>query len=397
MPCNTAKLWFVPDQEDYALVNIPETVVRANINKYDNEIRDLFAEDEYFCSYRGLYNEILSPSSCPLMYADVDSTKPKHKQVLKERAIQEDSCQPNEEFASLRDKFIAALVADHRLDRFTDPKGESRKEYRAHYTSRFDAYILNSNAVEFDTARLLFGLESAQDQRKLLEMVSGQHLKEIKRPVMLLICMINTEQTTTYGCTEGYAAAFDVPADHLIIRPFRSDKETHPLNGPWTSDVPNDGISISCASYDFIRGFTVMAANLENEHDNFKLMVHRHVMQYYLDIWKFLFKPSFHIPEDPAKLRTRVEEADRKIWERLTSTKFPVKEKEWLLPPGGLVAFRKLQQLLEDEEPELRKDAVKANSDGDDQVAENAAVVYEKIMELIRDFNADPSRDVLGN
>ena len=254
---------------------------------------------------------------------------------------------------------------------------------------------MNSNAVEFDAAKLLFALESPEDQRKLLEMVSGQHLKEIKRPVMLLICMIDTRQTTTYGCTEGYAAAFDVAMDHLIIRPFRSDKDTHPLTGRWSSHVPDDGISISCASEDFIHGFTLMAANLENEHDNFKLMVHRHVMQYYLEIWKFNFIPCFDIPEDPDKLRTRVEEADRKIWERLSSTKFPVKEKEWLLPPGGLVGFRKLQQLLKDQEPELRKDAVKANSDGDDQVAENAAVVCEKIMELIRDFNADPGRDVV--
>ena len=131
MPCNTAKRWFVPDQEDYALVNIPESVVRANINKYDNAVRGLFAEDEYFSSYRGLYNKILSPSSCPLIYADVDDTNSEHKQKLKERAIQEDSCQPNEEFASFRDKFIAAQVDGHRFDHDTET-GEQEKEYRVH-------------------------------------------------------------------------------------------------------------------------------------------------------------------------------------------------------------------------------------------------------------------------
>lgn len=390
----------MPDQEDYALVNIPEAEVRANINQYDKMIRGLPAKEQRFSHYLKngggtLYNEILSPSSCPLIYADVDDTKPEHKQMLKERAIQEDLCQPNPEFAPRREKFIKALIDGHEPGSCDDPTRESEGELRAHYTSRFDAYILNSNVVEDDTARLLFELESAQDQRDLLEMVSGQHLKKTERPVMLLICMIDTHQTTTYGCTEGYAAAIDVPRNHLIIRPFRSDKDTHPLTRPWTSNVPNDGISIAGSNYSFACAYTVMASNLENEHDDFKLMVYSQVIQYFLKVWKHIFNFYFFTPESAAKVRTQVEEADIKVWERLSRTPFPVKEKEWLLPPGGLVGFRDLQQVLECMEPELRKEAVQTRSDGDDQVAESAAMVYEQIMKLIQDFNADPSGDVV--
>ncbi|KAG7004371.1 hypothetical protein G7Y79_00026g059550 [Physcia stellaris] len=400
MPCDTAKRWFVPDQEDYALVNIPEAEVRANINQYDNAIRGLPAREQYFSHYLkngggALYNEIFSPSSCPLIYADVDDTKHEHKQMLREKAIQEDLCQPNADFASLREKFITALVDGHEPNPCDDPTRESEGELRAHYTSRFDAYILNSNVVEDDTARLLFELDSAQDQQHLLEMISGQHLKKTARPVMLLICMIDTHQTTTYGCTEGYAAAIDVPKNLLIIRPFRSDKDTHPLTQPWTSNVPDDGISIACSSSSFVSAYTVMASNLENEHDDFKLMVYSQVIQYFLKGWNHIFNFYFLKPESAAKVRTQVEEADAKVWERLSRTPFPVKAKEWLLPPGGLVGFRDLQQVLECMEPELRKEAVKAKSDGDDQVAENAAMVFERIMKLIKDFNADPSGEAV--
>ena len=401
MPCNTADRWFGPDPEDYALVNIPEAEVRANLNDYDNAIRVLPDKDFYFshcleADGGGLYNYTFSPSSCPLIYADVDDTKPEHKEMLKKRATQEDLCQPNAEFASRRQKFIQALIDGHEsgpFDRLLTPGLKSK--LRAHYTSRFDAHILNSCAVEDETAKLLFGLESAQDKQDLLEMVSGQHLKETKRPVMLLICMIDTHQTTTYGCTEGYAAALDVPKDQLIIRPFRSDKDTHPLTKPWTTEVPDDGISIVSSAYYFAYRFYVMVSRPESEYNDFKLMVYSQVIQYFLKFWEYIIDPKLLTHKSASKIRINVEEAYTKVLERLSRIPFPVKQKEWLLPPGGLVAFRQLEMDLKRVEPDLRKQAIEGKSDGQDQVAENAAIVYEKITKLIQDFNADPSGDLV--
>lgn len=372
MSCDTAKKWFVSDRvwkalnEDYALVNVSASSVRGALSILDDAVRTRpashdgkpitfeeylegpMSSNEYqFLNYRR-YN---------LIYADVDDTKPQHKETVVELATNDESEEMERpEFVALREKYAAAML-----------------ENESGLVANDMDSIVREAVLDVKTMDFLLDL-SPKDQERFLQMASGQSLSGKSRPVMLLLRMLDTKQTTTMGATEGYVVAFDVINNQLIIRPFHSDRDTHPLTKPWSSKLPNDGISFSGTPLDFAESFT---RNHRDSSDVFKLWIHGHVANILLEHWSAFskdFVPGVY--DEVQTFKKYVRKANRYVEEILEKTEFPHKEK--LGDPDHQElseGYRELEQALVSVEGEIRKSAVKAKAVGDVRVRISAPLI----------------------
>ena len=81
------------------------------------------------------------------------------------------------------------------------------------------------------------------------------------------------------------------------------------------------------------------------------------------------------------------------ITDHLSDLDYPIKEKT-KVADGPMLPFIMLQQEVHARETLFRDAATKMKKDGKEQIAENAAKVYEKILKIMRGFNEDPTKEV---
>ena len=238
----------------------------------------------------------------------------------------------------------------------------------------------------------LFELGSPEERQLFLHMVSGHTRVKDKRPLILLIRMINTEQTTMPDSITGYAIGFNVLEGRLIIKSFYSDKCTHPLTSPWTPAIQRDEISFYGTRLEFAYEFVPELPESRGSDLHIKLLVHEHAVSFLLDHWDGLFR--FVISsEDSASLRNKVYIFRAKRTEIIQAYRFPVKQKVGEITPAVVENFQDLRDTLLDREKGFKDNALRAKRDGKEQVAENAAKAYEKLLGIINAFIEDPTKE----
>ena len=293
------------------------------------------------------------------------------------------------DFVALRDKYAA----------YMSNSGSDKYEYEG-VAKDMDRIVLK-RVIDHETMDFLLGL-SAKDQELFLQMASGQNLTRNSRPVMLLLHMIDTKQTTTMGSTEGYIIALDVVNNRLIIKPFHSDKDTHPLTKSWDAELPNDGISFSGTPLAFARSFLAYCRDTRSLKlpDPFKFFIHGHVVEILLKHWTGFakdFVPDVHdygasiTYGNVEAFKEDVQQDYDYVQEILAKTDFPVKEKPEDEGHKGYCGYRELEQSLRAVEDGIRQEAMKLKAAGDVRIAGNAAKVYERILGILEEFNEDPA------
>ena len=215
---------------------------------------------------------------------------------------------------------------------------------------------------------------------------------------MLLLGLIDTEQTTAMGVTEGYAMALDPAGDRLIIKSFHSDKDTHPLTGILRTETGKDDIEYDGPCFHFAKSFAEhYKEESVDQRLGFKLLVHDYVIKFFILHWDGLFKDRSralgYSQEYLDNLEKEVEYAYYIVIDVLKRIKFPVIKK---LGEAyyALNAYKKLERAMATTEHEFRQDALTARESGEEKIAENAAKGYEKLLGTVRAFNEDPTADV---
>ena len=178
-------------------------------------------------SFHTFYEELISRKTydflhCRLVYSDVDDTRPEHRQTLIDQAISELPAEfERTESGAIHDRLIELILKGWNVE----PHGEGYVYHKSRAVAMLEK-VYRGGALDEEIISSLFILEHSHES--FLHVVCGQGCRTHKRRVILLLDVIDTEQTTAMGVTEGYATAFD-PADHrLMIKSFHSDKDTHP-------------------------------------------------------------------------------------------------------------------------------------------------------------------------
>ena len=386
--------------EDYALVNYSASTTRRLIDAANHRTRysqagvakpcKCFPEasnDQLDCC---VY-EFMPDQGCVLIYADVDDTEPEHKQMLAKKVLTEEPLEEEDiRCAGIRKRSIA------NLQRLGFPREESltSEDPRKVVTLHLDNHVFSGpRNLDRNLTRTLFELKSPAERQLFLYMVSRKDRVKEKRPLILLIHMINTEETTMPDSITGYAIGFDVLQGQLIIRSFYSDKCTHPLTSPWTPVDPGDEISFYGTPLEFAHEFFRELPESRDPDLHIKLLVHAHAVKFLLDHWDGLFRTVIS-SEDAASLRKEVCNLHTKRIEITKAYRFPVKEEFGDITPAVLQNFQDIRNTLLDREKAFKDNALKAKRDDKEKVAENAAKAYEKLMSTINLFIEDPTKEL---
>lgn len=437
MPCETATKWLVPDAEWYALENDYAVkgltkVIRREIEEGNNDFPTILSDGSvipiYFSQlmygqgrWVGYYD---FATTGRMLWADVDDSKPEHKKEVQETSkttVEID--RDNGPHAALW-KEAMDILCKERVPYFKEDEEETKKE-DVHLTeSQF--YRIERGELRPDLLNLMLThFKEPEKKQQMIEIVTDQAHHTVKRPLMILAGLIDSVQTPTRGEKKGWTVGYDIIKDILICKPFSSQEGRHPLGGSWYVDVVGDGVSFSWSPKVFIEEFLklgdILKAKLENgeikeklagEQENedgegpdlelsdtvfaFRLAVHTVTAKFILKHWAgFVKSQPDTSAEEAAALFTKVKDTKIKIKQTLRRVQIPVVVKAETPDKKLCVcAVEDIEGELEEHEDYLRRAAVMAKEQGHEKVAENLAVLYEKMIGLVKAFNEDPEKDM---
>ena len=386
MSCATAKRWFVPKSEyrykteDYALVGETAEQVSQEISAYDNETRHEWAEELEnnsqwlarlgYCT--GCYGFAMQGK---LIYADVNEKDPKHKEKVYGSLAREPDLEAETE---------EAATAVRELVEFSKEEQESDDMPPVLFTK-----ALRTGELELEIVDYLIQLKTKEATQTLLNVLSRQSKRKTPRPVMILLAMIDKGQTDKRGLTEGWAISYDFLKGLLIIKPFSSKNDRHPLCDAWYGKVSDDDVSFIGTPALFAKNFVDLGGQIgsNTKFDGLKLLVHSFVAGWILQQWKGLSSVEPGIWTEV--FRDNILDALDKLDTILKASTFAVKEKigKQKLP---MEAFDFLAKQLADEEGHFRLSAIEARKNGNKEAAQDAAVFYERLMKDLKSFNESP-------
>ncbi|MCJ1469883.1 hypothetical protein MMC07_008527 [Pseudocyphellaria aurata] len=421
---STADRWFVPDQvydnliSDYAVVGKSTFAVRENIlypNEWSSHISD--AGDTFMSECALVYYEPCYAFAVNgrLVYADVDDEDPAHKERIygewaKEIPIEQES----ENTISVKKKVLDACVEGLYRFYFTkvinrddeDEVPRSREDREPWARQDLERFISTGVINDVIVSEILTA-KSLEDKEEILDVMSDQIGRLTKRPVMLLIKMIDSKQTTEVDETKGWAIGYDFIKELLVIKPFVSKEGSHPLGGKWHGEVAEDGVSFSGTLQEFVKAYIELGKTVDagspvdadSQDHGFKMLVHTVAAE-----WIYWFKADLEAVygSDFYDDVLAIEYACVKIKKAMEQIELPVVEKNKedgsdAGHPFGSDAGKPFESILykvQCDDSDLRSFALAARENGEEKIAQNIATLYNHIEKLLQAFIDDPSMDL---
>ena len=411
-----ASRWFFrPDHEflaslgDYAVVQKTSTEVRHAKTHVDNG-----------CYRRGLNQNSfadvllkLPANPCysfahdgQLVYADVDDENAKHKEDVYGSIAEEAPLKSVSDDVKVARKYLIEHLAKKW---FQHERGSNAHRCRMAQDRLFS--MLRDGEIDDSIIRYIICAPNETKMQVLLNIVSGQSQRSTQRPVLVLIGLIDDMQSTEMGVTKGWKIGYDFMKGTLIIKPFLSTKDKHPLGSYWyTPAKGDDDISFQDTPGTFVTNYAHQAPNQTNVDRNapqplaipaaFKALVHTVAAKWIARHWKRLFSTEENLEAFKKAILSNTV--------ALTTIKFPVTKKTGPLPfvnpdsvpeedhdasgRGNWIvdAYVRIQDILEKEEPQIRDVALRAKEAGDHYAADRIAGAWSDMWYRLTSINEGP-------
>ena len=427
----------VPDDEyyttteDYALVGASAKLIRREINEANDCVLDPPSKPSHYGDvlrlqrYQSAYDFVYRLSR--VVYADVDDSSPEHEREVKQLRSEEQNLTKEDE------KTMAAreALAVHLLDAWKDglpPYSASKSKMtsdefielkKRQVMEHFEHVEVQNHAPGTKVLDYIVG-PGHEHRKEFMDILSDQSLSPSKRPVILLIGMLDSMRDPTPGVKSGWALAYDVVTQQIMVKPFFSDKHHHPLTSSWNEPVVNDGVSFTWSPMRFITEYQLLAQSIDKKIENhditpihgscdlhthlelqdhslaFRMLVHSIVAKWVLTHWQGLISYWSPTAEETTTLRKATDNAYSRIKGYLRRIPFPAVVKTKVQGKRKTVVhpFDELEWSLEEQEDYFRCGAVSAREEGEEKIARNMAMLYERILGLVRAFNEDPKGDL---
>ncbi|KAL9596698.1 MAG: hypothetical protein Q9219_005609 [cf. Caloplaca sp. 3 TL-2023] len=409
--------WFGPDEqfraarEDCAIVNGSGSWLWHR--HYTQEL--WFDDDDdqgtlkYLFVNDALYGDSLRYSiDTRLLYADVDSHDPSHADISHRVAeagfLEEESSKSKEAKGKLIDYLaIPAGKWDDVLETAYDAVDRGEEDIKKQkIENRFCGW--GYGALEQNEVDYILGLEDEEDRREILNACSGQHMRKLQRPVVLLIGMIEDPWVVDeLQSKKGWAIVYNFYDNRITVKPFLADladEAHHPLAQKWNTDIPDDGISLIGHPAAVVEKILQLEAiqSLEDEKDLSTLKTH--ILVYYL-VSKWLIDHGIaltHIKQADGDATLtddhlgKLSEAKDKMLAAAAKIPIPHKKRQRHVEKK-MESFQYMQRNLEDGEMSFRNEAVEAKAAGNEAAAEKAAKLYDQLWKLLQEFNMDPENE----
>ena len=433
MVCHTADGWMVLDQEyyakteDYALVGESAKLIRWEIDEANNSIVPLLSTSLSYGDVLHLHRSFpvydFASQGNRLIYADVDDSNPEHEKQVKELRSTEQELDRAYEKAIEAEGVLATHLGEAWKDRIAPRSIEETTWDQEHFllykkTKAMEIFDdMRQQHAAFDSKLVNYIVGAGHEYcREILDFLSVQDLSPNKRPVMLLIDIVDSLQSQVPAAKEGWVLAYDITKQQIIIKPFFSSKDRHPLTSPWIAPVVHDLVSLSISPILFVYEYTglgqkTISDEVLNEINQpldkdlqpdqqrmaFRMLVHTIAIRWVFRHWEGLISHWCQTPEESATKFACAKDAYSRIKKYLALSRFPVvtktepaeKEKKTVVCP-----FEELEWQLVEMEDYFRAGAVGAKERGEEKIAENVVSLYERLLGMVKKFNEDPRADI---
>ncbi|KAI4138135.1 MAG: hypothetical protein LQ341_004803, partial [Variospora aurantia] len=352
-PTSTEERWFTAEHEwkaanfDYAVACWSTDYIRRDISLHDHSeshfdlesgasITFLDVHEEYCAGYGPFF----TLTDDILVFSDVDQSNPDHEKELRAKiASTKPLGQPTEQSNAIKEKLVQHLRKIRPDSVRSSHRASLPLEVRE---SNLRKAIENpTGAISRSVLDFITHLDSREEKHEALMLASGQAYlpASIQRPVILLVSVVDTAQTTTIGESAGYIAAYDILADKLIIKRYVSNDTRHFLADNWFADLPPaDDIAFTGTPMDFVRKCLPFAQSLTaadaafppTEASGFKYLVWADVTE-----WLWYHSPALSSTDKAAdeEDRTLIAEFEqccrsREFKQKFQDLPFPVQEKK---------------------------------------------------------------------
>ncbi|KAL9017844.1 MAG: hypothetical protein Q9185_004859 [Variospora sp. 1 TL-2023] len=352
-PTSTEERWFTAEHEwkaanfDYAVACWSTDYIRRDISLHDHSESHFDLESGASVTFLDIHEEycagygpFFTLTDDILVFSDVDQSNPDHEKELRAKiASTKPLGQPTEQSNAVKEKLVQHL------------RKSRHDSVRSSYTASMPLEVREFDlrkAIENPTGAIprsvldfITHLDSREEKHEALMLASGQAYlpPSIQRPVILLVSVVDTAQTTTIGESAGYIAAYDILADKLIIKPYVSNDTRHFLADNWFADLPPaDDIAFTGTPMDFVRKCLAFAHSLTaadaasppTEASGFKYLVWADVAE-----WLWYHSPALSSTDKAAdeEDRTLIAEFEqccrsRELKQKFQDLPFPVQEKK---------------------------------------------------------------------
>ena len=433
MVCQTADGWMVLDQEyyakteDYALVGESAKLIRWEIDEANNSIVPLPSKSLSYGDVLHLHRSFpvydFASQGNRLIYADVDDSNPEHEKQVKKLRSTEQELDCAYEKAIEAEGVLATYLGEAWRDRIPPRSIEETAWDQEHcllYKKAKAMEIFNDMRQQhaaFDTKLINYIVGAGYEYcREIMNFLSVQELSPNKRPVMLLVDMVDSMQSQVSAAKEGWVLAYDITKQQIIIKPFFSNKDRHPLTSPWTAPAAHDFVSLSISPMLFVDAYTglgqeTISDDVMNETNQpldedlqpekqrmaFRMLVHTIAIRWVFHHWEGLISHWCQTPEESATRFAGAKDAYSRIKRYLALSRFPLvtktesagKQKKTVICP-----FEELEWQLVEMEDYFRAGAVGAKEQGEEKIAENVVSLYERLLVMVKKFNDDPRADL---
>ncbi|KAI9722233.1 MAG: hypothetical protein M1812_001705 [Candelaria pacifica] len=392
---------------DYAVVGWREEEVQFNIRFIESHQHEVFHNfgrfmgaahgDQYYFARRGA-----------IVFSDVDGTdehqkamrnreysmkRPlltKHQKTLGlglERALaHEDSdAQSNNCDCQKVDGNHSDGIDDHE----TDDEGSVALEN----------YELNpTNCLNYYAFSYIITLPTKDDKTALMEMVSGEVAQKAPRPTMVLVDLVSTHQSLAVGEGSGYAIAYDIVEDRIVVKPFKTYPTHHPLGEPWFT-APEADMASFVGSPGVLARRIAHREGLDDTDPNYGFVVVTRVIAGYwilslLDALRTVPGPGHGDLLDEAtvsQLDAVLEEHETELDNIPFPNKLRADDPE---STNFAYNYHVMSQILEDMEGGLRRCALDGKKKGQDKAADNLAKFYDGVLKAAVALAKDPEMEV---
>lgn len=437
--------------EDYALVGESARLIRSEIDQANNYVAEPLSRPLYYGEILHLQrHEPPYEFACPIshmIYADVDDSNPSHERDIKELQSKEqkleDAWEHKESKMADAGRALCIYLGEAWKGRFPPHTAEEapflEEAWRRHCPDiakgeRMPPDALQAMFLEWkmgqafehfedmaahrqtpDSKVLNYTFGAGHEHREqLMHMISGQAFSPTKRPVMLLVDMFDSRQSPTPGVKTGWMIAYSILNQNIIIKPFYSDKDHHPLTSSWSHPIVDNGVSCVSTPLDFIKAYHLLAHKIPNTtiHDHiesggdlllkepllaFRMLVHSLAARWVLRNWPGLIGHWCETPEESTALLRSTKDTYKQIRTYLGQIHYPLVAKTKPAEEDKKVVvgpFADLEWTLEEMEDCFRAGAVAAQEIGEEKIAKNVAALYEKVTEMVKAFNENPRGDI---
>ena len=410
MSCPTADKWLVDNaeydlaSEDYVIAGQNSRVVESAFFDRDENIALKMHTWGDFLRFSHVWFVDGARGEGQLIYSDTNQNDPKHKKSVQDietvkpllKKVEKHTEEAKQilfsyirQWAAERERYAYATYDDDD-DCMTEGDEDKTGKNSDHTKQELDDDECLKLAYRYAAfghlpdaiIKFILELETPALRGEVLRILSHQMLTRKPRPIMILIGVLESLGTKQGSGRSGWAIAYDVINNKILIKSIHIHAGAHPLADPWYNNSPNDAFYRAESPETFVANMMPSKKpELPGDDENYRLALN-FLTGRWLDLHSLPLKLSI-------ETAVSLDEAMAAIISRLNKAELPEIAEPVMVNSAREECIELRCSLIKSQDT-LRDAAVQAMEEGNETSAVNLAKFFEKSLKYLTQMIEHP-------